>query len=389
MELILIKFIKVGACAVALLLPAFAIGQSQITFAGVAFSGDAQSIRERFKYSMQYEDTLKKGESYAKVKAAIEQAPPKNFEIATQIDELKGRDQALVVSLVVTSETVSVEEFGQLRKLLVNIGGQALFFDFKSMTVVRSYPLRFAYIDVFDRAPTEAEVLERVRRIYEGTPTRPGIYGRFVSALGTAVLPKGVPRFLQVSKVTLSGDLVNELPPALKSSQTVAETWAADLVSEAISNRVGVPIIPYTKGYAIGNVMSMRVLDGTVYTLTLPKPDFEISVDFTGIKKMKYAEAPSGASFIYGAFATIKIQEPVSGTVYLNTALKNGEVKVVPASQNYVHDFPAYNDTVNGLFLKLADAVSGKGNAWVKSASESADIESQILKTRELMNICK
>lgn len=364
----------------------------QVAFAGFAYSGDAQTIAARFPYSLRYEESLKRAgdSSYAKVKQAVTRTPPQHLQLLTeQIEELKGRDQALVVSLVVNSETVSVEQFGATRKLFVLIRGQALFFDFKSMAVVRAYPLSFAYIDTFDRQPREEEIFDRVRQVYEGTATKAGIHGRFANTLATAVVPTSVPRYLQVSKVSLGPEVVGALPDYLKSSPAVAETWAADLVSEAISTRVGVPIIPYSKGYAIGNVMSMRVSDGTVYTLNLPKPDYEITVDVTGLRKIKFGEVPAGASFIYGSYATVKIEQPLLGTVYMSTALKNGEVKVVPNTQTAVDDFPAFYDSLNGMFVKLAEAVSGKGNTWVKSAAAAPDIESQIVKTRELMNLCK
>ena len=73
----------------------------------------------------------------------------------------------------------------------------------------------------------------------------------------------------------------------------LAEAWLADLVSEALSTRAGVPLIPYAKGYAIGNVMSMRVSDGDVYNLKLPKPDYEISVALTNLVKKPWAQVAS------------------------------------------------------------------------------------------------
>ena len=133
----------------------------------------------------------------------------------------------------------------------------------------------------------------------------------------------------------------------------------------------------------------MRISDGDVYNLKLPKPDYEISVEISALKKIKYGEAVAGESYIYGSYASVKIEEPVSGKVYLNTALKNGEIKLVPASQTYVDDFPAFHDSINGLFVKLADALDGKGNTWIKSASAAPEIEKQISDPRELIKLCK
>ncbi|MGC7402385.1 hypothetical protein ACPWR0_00930 [Pandoraea pneumonica] len=320
----------------------------------------------------------------------MNQHPAQNFKLTTEpIEQLKGRDQAIVVSLVLNSETVSVERFGAVRKLFVMLRGQALFFDFKSMTVLRSYPVSFGYVDNLDHEPTQAEILDRVRLVYDGANGKPGLYGRFASAIGDAKLPDQAPRYLQVVHVDVTPEAAAMLPDYLKTTSTSVQTWAADMVSEAISTRVGVPVIPYSKGHAIGNVMSMQVMDGTVYNLTLPKPDYEIDVTLKNFKKIKYSENAVGTAYIYGSYADISIREPLTGATYLNTSLKNGEVKPVPASQTWVDDFPAYYDSINGLFVKLAETIAGKDDAWVKSAASASDITSQIDKTTGLMKLCK
>lgn len=368
-------------------------GQTRdVAFAGVAFSGDAAGLSERFPYSLQYDKQLKsvKSSLFKRTYEYVAANNPKNFNISTApINELKGNDQALVASLVISSETVSVEHFGNIRKLFVLLRGQALFFDFKSMNVVRTYPVSFGYVDNFQRDPSPQEILERVRLVYEGSDNKPGLYSRYASALAGAVLPTQVPRYVQVTKATLAPEMLAALPDYLKSFPGRAETWAADLVGEAISTRVGVPMVPYSKGYAVGNVMSMQVMDGDVFNLTLPKPDYEIEVDFKNVKKIKFSESTAGSSFVYGTYADIKIHEPMSGTQFLNTSLKNGEAKVIPVSQTYVDDFPAYYDSVNGMFVKLAETIGGKDSGWIKKAASASDIDSQIAKTTKLMNLCK
>lgn len=382
-----------SATAAAMPWPAVAQAQSNdVALAGLAFAGDAASLDQRFPYSRAYEKALKASgkPAYMRLREAATATPPAHFNLVMQLDELKGRDQAVAVALLVSSETVSVEQFGGLNKLFVLIRAQAMFFDFKSMSVIRAYPISFGHIDVFDHVPSEAEVAQRVRGVYEGAAGKPGIFTRFGSTLAKATLPGQASRLLQVAKVSVKPEAMAMLPEYLSRNQTVADTWAADIVGEALSTRTGVPVIPYTKGYAVGNVMSMRISDGDVYNLKLPQPDYEISLEFTGMKKIKHGESAGGASWIYGSYATLKIEEPVSGKVYLNTPLKNGEVKLVPVTQTYVDDFPAYYDSINGLFHKLAEAIDGKGGTtWVKAASSAPDIEKQITTTRELIKLCK
>ena len=67
--------------------------------------------------------------------AGLERAAPGEHRAKSgSASQLKGRDRAAVVAMVVTGETVSVERFGRLHKLFLQIRAQALFFDYKSMT---------------------------------------------------------------------------------------------------------------------------------------------------------------------------------------------------------------------------------------------------------------
>jgi hypothetical protein len=383
--------LKLGAVAVGFTPLCVRAQATEVALAGMAYSGDAASLAQRFPYSVAYEKALKAGgkPAHALLRDAIAQSPPQQLKLVAQIDELKGRDQAIAVALVIGSETVSVEQLAGLHKLFVLIRAQALFFDFKSMSVVRAYPISFGHIDVFDRPPNDDEIRQRVRGVYEGVAGKPGIIARFGNTLGKATLPSATSRYLQVARIGIKPEALASIPAYISNNPAVAETWAADLVGEALSTRAGVPIIPYAKGYAVGNVMSMRISDGEVYNLKLPKPDYEISVELSALRKIEYGKAAAGTSYIYGSYASMKIEEPVSGKVYMNTALKNGETKLVPVTQTYVDDFPAYYDSVNGLFVKLSEALDGRGNTWVKTAAAATDIDKQVADTRELIKLCK
>ncbi|XAH25279.1 hypothetical protein AAFF27_08825 [Xylophilus sp. GW821-FHT01B05] len=367
--------------------------QVEVAFAGFAYSGAQSTIASRFPYSRRYEQAqMSDGVPIRQLIAQQLQAnAPQHLQIVDRIDELKGRDQALAVALVIGNETVSVEPFGSVYKLMVLVRGQSMFFDFKSMNVVRAYPLSFAYIDVFDHSPTQSEIQDRVRLVYVGASGKPGILARFSDRVAHAELPAQVSRYLQVTNVQLKPEALEVLPAYLKSEPGTAETWAADLISEALSARAGVPIVPYAKGYAIGNTMSMSISDGSVFDLTLPKPDYEISAEISGFKKIKFSEVENGAtSFVYGAYSTMRIVEPLSNKLYLDTGLKNGETRVIPASQRYVDDFPHFYDALNLTFNKLAAVIDGKGDEkWLKSAASAKGIDQQISQTRELFRLCK
>jgi hypothetical protein len=89
----------------------------------------------------------------------------------------------------------------------------------------------------------------------------------------------------------------------------------------------------------------------------------------------------------------------------MNTSLKNGETRVVPASQKYVDDFEHYFDAINGLFAKAASAIAGEtagdsgssGQAktnispakWIKTAASAKDIEQQVEKVRWMLRLSR
>lgn len=59
-------------------------------------------------------------------------------------------DQALISVLLLSGETVSVERIAGLYKIYLNVRGNALIFDYKTKTLVRSYPISAALFDASD-----------------------------------------------------------------------------------------------------------------------------------------------------------------------------------------------------------------------------------------------
>lgn len=366
---------------------------TDVHFAGLAFSGDGQSIPTRFPYTKRYLNGLERDK--VRVASVVYKAmaanKPANFDLAPLAAQanLRGEQQTIVVALVLNNETVSLERFGSVAKFFVQLRGQALFFDFKSMSVLRAYPLSFAYIDLLDHYPDESEIDERIRVVFNGTDKKPGLYSRFAAAVHKATLPGQTPCFLQVGNVSVSPEAVKGLPDTLTSVKGASETWLADMLAEAISNRTGVPMLPYAKGYAVGKVMSMKVADGEVYNLKMPEADYAFSLALTGVKKVELQKTAAEAAFVYGAYATVRFDEPFSNKNYLDLALKNGETKLVPSTQDWVDDIPPYADAMRGLFNKLGENLAGNTTPWLKTAATGNNVDRQIQQTTEKLKSCK
>jgi hypothetical protein len=374
--------------SLAMFFPQFAHA-SGVAFAGFAYAGNANTIETRYKYSKRYEArlTAKGTDINARLRQSLSgRKYPFDLNLTDNADS-QG-DEALVTALMITSETVSEERFGPIHKLLIQVRAQTLIFDFKSKKVRRTYPLSFAYLDALDHAPTESELDDRIAIAYEGIQGKPGIVERYADALTTATLPQSGELFLQITNVSIAPDAQAAIAPEMTAIPGAAETWLADHLGEALNSKAGVPLFPYSKGYAIGNVMAVRLGDAD-FNLQIPAPDWEISVALTGVKKVKYAENAAGASYVYGAYSTIKISEQGGSRTAVDAQFKNGEVKAVPATQTYVDDLPAYHDSIRGLFDKLAEVLGGQDLPWLKTAAVTADIGKQLKLARGVLQQCK
>jgi hypothetical protein len=383
-----IRFLRWTMAITIALLPHFTHA-STVAFAGFAYAGNANTIDSRYKFSRRYENHLitKGSDINASLRQLLSGRKYRFGLNMTDNADAKG-DEALVTALMVTGETISEERFGSIHKLLIQVRAQTLIFDFKDKKIRRTYPLSFAYLDVLDHSPTDTEIDDRVAIAYEGAQGKPGILSRYAEALTAATLPVTGELFLQITNVSIAPDAQAAVPPEISTVPGAAESWLADHFDEALNSKAGIPLFPYTKGYAIGNVMAVRLGDAD-FNLEIPTPDWEISITLTGVRKVKYAENAAGTSYVYGAYATIKLSEQGGTRTALDAQFKNGEVKAVPSSQSYVDDLPAYNDSVRGLFDKLSQVLGGQDLPWLKSAAITPDIDKQIKLARGVLQQCK
>jgi hypothetical protein len=364
----------------------------EVTNAGFAYSGDAASIKDRFPLVGATAEKLSNSGSPidASLRGAIKDVNNPYFTVnTTDLVDLKVKDRAIVVALVLSGESSSIEAIAGVYKVFVNLRADALFFDYKSLTVVRSYPISVAYVDSVAKPPTREEMENIARDLILGNKG-PGLLRSYATQLSAAKLPGPGTKYVRVRTAMVSDEALADFPPSIKSSRPTVETMVAERFGTELS-RTGVPLLPYINGQAIGGAMAMRFMDGSVFTLKIPDPDYAFEITLKGFKKIKYAEAAAGASYIYASFAHVKLLEPLSNHIYLDSEFKNGEVKVVSALQKDVADFPAYEDSLRGLFSKLSQALgqNGRGSPWLKASSSVKDIELQIRASALLLESCK
>lgn len=366
---------------------------ADVAIAGFAFAGDFSTAPTRFPYAFQVykrlQDKASAGSLSRQVteRSKLIQNPALSLMSPEALVNLRQSDQALMTVLLLTGETVSTENFGSYYKTFVSLRGDALIFDYKNKTVVRSYPISVA---LFDATPDEPAP-QRVEAFVEQLLVREdgkGLVTQFSQRLATATLPVPGHHNIQVRKAELAPEALAMMPEALRQHPKVLESMLADSFASILSAKSGVPVLPSSVGHAMGT-MALRLENGDEYNLKLEEGHYLFDIRLNKFAKIKTAETKIGTSYVYGAYANIHFYEPTLNTDFLNTDLKNGEVAVVPAGLLASDDFAAFQDAIRGMFLKLNDAFETPDSKWAATAASAKDIVKQLEATRVILKASK
>jgi hypothetical protein len=371
------------------LLTAPALAQ-EVSFAGFAFAGDHATVQQRFPHTYRIEKSLAGvpsgqrlsqtvvARTYAESKPILQFAPP------DKLASLKGSDQTMLSVLLLTGESVSTEQFGTYYKTFVSLRGEALVFDYKSKTIVRSYPISVAVFDAGEEAPDEQAIETLVRDLLLRADGG-GLVSQYVKRMGAATLPSPATRTFQVRRATVGPEALSMLPAALRNDPGLAGQVMSDAFGAVLASKLGISLLPTGMGQALG-VMSFRLDNGDAYDFKLGEGDYLFDLAINRFVKVKSGENAVGASFVYGVHGNIRFFEPALNTEYLRTDIKNGEVKLVPAGQLSLDDYPAYEAAMRGLFLKFAAALQPQPDMkWITTAAADKTIGKQLDSTRNIL----
>lgn len=363
------------------------------TVAGFAFGGDFSTAKERFPVAYNAINGLAAADASGiqafsrKVVQVASATKTAGITLNTDtLANLKNSDQAFVVALVLTGETTLVEKFSSYSKIFVNIRAEAILFDFKAQTVIRSYPINVSIFDAKTTPPTTADLESLVSKLLFADDGKSLVY-QFAEKLQVMSIPSPGTKTVQIRNTEIAPAALDLFPEALRSGK-IAQSMITDSFAAALSSKTGVPLIPSKISHATG-VMKVRFEDMYDYELRLPEADYVFDVNLKRLAKIQHAKNNVGASYVFGAVIDLSFSEPMLKDNFLVSEFKNGEVAVVPAGSESSDDFPAYQDAIRGLFSKLSDAIVNPGSAWLRSSSNAKDIQSQIKKTQDILEGCK
>lgn len=365
--------------------------EPKIFFAGMAYLGNSADIEKNFPYTSQLLPATASGEQ-AEIERALYQkirsVEPRNYalELSSLADINQG--QSLALALTLDRETIDIEPICGRHKTVINLGLQATVFDFETMSVVGSYPMTIEYIDVTAKSPNKEELLALVSGLYMGN-LEVNVFDQFASMLETIEVKRKYANRIQVTSVELAQKAVEFLPDKYSDNPDAFRTLVAQNLGKSLVKEHGISILPYTKGYAIGNKMATRFTNGEIFNFDIPETDYKIELTVRGFKKVQFNKKAAGESMVYGSFINVKVLEPLFGDVYIDENFKRGVTKVIPACQTKANDWPAFQESLLGLLAEFAKQVKVRDDDWIDSHASDDSVDNELETFEDVLERCK
>ncbi|WP_124748946.1 hypothetical protein [Alteromonas facilis] len=338
---------------------------TEVFFAGVSYLGDYAEMDAQFPHAI----ALNQGQQTSATLdqsflVALTEATPRHFKLNTGLANLR-RSQSLVLSLAIEQERISEEIIGDKRKLIFEVGAQILFMDFQKMSLVTNFPIEMAINHVVPVSQRADEIAQAIfKRLYLGDEQNSGLIQRAASMIQT-VSPTAVQKLrFQVSNVEFSDNARSYLP------ETISETRTAQFLGQYFTARLSkhydLPVLPFTRGYAIGNKMAGRFANGDIYTLDVPAPDYDFSISVLDFKK-----SPYNKQWLYAARLGFVFQHSANKKSYIDGKYHYAVGKLISKNHQKIDEWAAYEDALEMLLSELIEQLSEPTSSWHKQHSSS------------------
>lgn len=388
----LIQSLRFGLVALLYILSSRFVYSAELISGGFTFSGEAKAAESRYPFT--YELSGQKNSKgiaplSLQIRNRLGSVQNQSLPIAPldKTINVKSYDGGLVTVLLMTGETVLNENLGSYYKTYINLRADALIFDYKNKSIVRSYPLSVTLFDatIGNQPPSKQKIQELISNMITRSDDK-GLISQYLNRLATATLPKDGARTIQVASVEVEPAAYGMFPPALRSNRSAVSDIISDGFSSALSAKTGVSILPSKIGMAVGSMTFKLDNADDMIKLKIGDGDYLVSLKLNKYAKIKKEETAVEVSNIYAVSVGVGIYEELSKQYFIKSDFKNGELSISPINKVAGDDFPGFSDSLNGLFKKLADAIKTDDLDWAKAAASSSDIGSQIKATRSIIN---
>lgn len=361
---------------------------TDVYFAGIAFTGSLDTAEQAFPYAESIIHDASRSAAFREAfSAGFSRSPPVALTIRNDLARLDGTTSAIVLAAAIDRETVVVEQIGDQYKILVEIAGNALFFDFREKMVIASRALTLQHTDLSDVVPDQARIAGIVEQLLTGSDNS-AFVPNFVEIVQGIRIPQASSRRMQVAEVHLDETAIAALTGPGRTADALQQTLGHEF-TKIFGDRQQISLLPFRKGAAIGREMSARFADGRVYMLTIPEPDYVISIKVGPLKSKVVQQTAVASNTLYGGYFHVTVAEPLSGKRYFEHELRQGSTKTTPLTQISVDHAAAHYENLLVGFDAFASAINDKRSNWIRNQVNPRPLAKELQSLSDLVRTCR
>lgn len=370
--------LRVLVAIIALAVSPLCLSATPVYFAGFALAGNASESESAFPITSKILKETSENGGYLleqSLWASVQSAPHSELIIKRGLGSGDDSSDLVAMAFVLDWENVSSERVAGSTKLVVDLHGQVLVFDFNGKKVIGSYPIAVQLLHSVD-GPTTAELeASLVRRLYFGSEEE-SIFRRFAERLPSVSVKPSTGNYIRVVSVELE-DNARQALVDYSQDESVLVSRVADSFGKRLAENQKVSYVPYAKGSAIGSKMAARFANGEIYQLELPEPDYRVHLRLRGFKKVLLDSNSVESAWAYGSYMNVAVKDFDDQKVYLDAPFKFGAVKKVVAGSEDIDDWTAYQESMFTLIDQITLQSARPDKAWLAQWSGGRPVMKQ------------
>ncbi len=359
----------------------------EVYWAGFAFLGDNDQRETRYPHAVAIEsETAKNGVSLIDdtLRDKIKGFTAPGFILNHGLGKTNKGDNALSIAIALSYEDVYVLPFDGDFKVSYDITMNVVVFDFSDKKVIAVYPVRFLHNELYKRRPTDKQHRQVVKSLLTTNNKGINVFDEIIKRMKGIVINPTPGNYIGVNSVTLANKALKYIPSDLLENESLVAQIAQEFEGQ-LSKSAYVPMVPFTKGEAVGAKMAARFSNGDSYEFELPEKDYLINLELRGFKKHSSADHDGFVSAL--GITVVRASDEGPGKKFVDASFTHNVwvVKGLAGENTVKNHWKIYESALSKLIEDLSRQIVSTDSKWLDMHAFGDDVGEQFDRFRGLL----
>jgi hypothetical protein len=371
-----------------LVMPMMPAEPVEVYWAGFAFLGDSNQRETRYPHAVAIEsETAKEGVSLFDdmLRDKIKGFTAPGFILHPVVPSgLTNKGEVLSVAIALSYEDVYVIPFDGDFKVSYDITMNVVVFNWGDKKVIAVYPMRFLHNELYKRRPTDKQHRKVIKSLLTANDKGINVFDEIIKRMKGIVINPTPGNYIGVNSVKLADKALKYIPSDLLEKENLVAQIAQEFEGQ-LSKSAYVPLIPFTKGEAVGNKMAATFSNGDRYDFELPKKDYFINLELPGFKKHSSADHDGFVSAL--GLTVVRVSDEGPGKKFVDASFTNNVwvVKGLSGKKSVKNHWAIYESALSKLIEDLSRQIVSTDSKWLDIHAFGDDVGGQFDRFREIL----